>query len=450
MKAEQKLKVVFVILLIILISLISFGGIFIQKTKFVENIMPDYQLGMDLTGSRLLGIQVSDETKTTIYDKDGNVVTEEGEETTKKEEPVNPQELLTKENYQKVKKIFDSRLSKLGVDSYTLRFDENSGKAYLNIPENENTDLVAQYVAIKGAFQVEDEENKVFLTNEHIKKAQVSYANTGVGTAVYLTIKFNKEGTQILKDISNTYVKTTDEEGKDNSKKINLKIDDSTLISTAFDEEISNGTLQLSIGQATTSSEDLTGYVQEASRLAVLLNTDALPLTYTVEENRYVQSDITADMFYIPSIVVAVILVIGLFFLIIKYRKNGFLSAIAFVGYIATLLIAIRYANVVITLEGIVGILIAIILNYIFSVYLLHLLKDKKMNTKEEASRGFKEVLLKTLFILVPVTITSVVLCFSGWLAEESFGMTIFWGILISILYSLIITRTLIVSSNKK
>ena len=77
-------------------------------------------------------------------------------------------------------------------------------------------------------------------------------------------------------------------------------------------------------------------------------------------------------------------------------------------------------------------------------------LQNKKMNTQDEATRGFKEVLLKTLFILVPVTIIAVVLCFSGWLAEESFGMTIFWGIFISIIYSLIFTRTLIVASTKK
>ena len=100
MKTEQKLKVAFVILLIILISLISFGGIFIKQTKFVNNILPDYSWGTDLTGSRVIGITVSNSTNTVIYDKDGNVVEEEGKDTTTKEEPINPEEILTKENYQ--------------------------------------------------------------------------------------------------------------------------------------------------------------------------------------------------------------------------------------------------------------------------------------------------------------------------------------------------------------
>ena len=179
------------------------------------------------------------------------------------------------------------------------------------------------------------------------------------------------------------------------------------------------------MGQASSNSEDINQYITEASNIAVLLNTNPLPLTYTIAENRYVMSDITLDMFYIPAIVVLAVLAVGILFLIIRYQKNGFLTAISLIGYIAAYLLVIRYTNVVITLEGIAGILIAVILNYI----------------------GFKVAFLKTLFILVPVAITSVILCFTGWLPMISFGMTIFWGILMAILYHLIITRSLIVSA---
>ena len=96
MKTEKILKKVLIILFIVLISLISFGGIFIQKTKFVENILPKYKISMELTGARNVDLEVSTDTKTVIYDKDGNVVEEEGKDTTTKEEPINSQEILTK------------------------------------------------------------------------------------------------------------------------------------------------------------------------------------------------------------------------------------------------------------------------------------------------------------------------------------------------------------------
>lgn len=449
MKIEEKLKVTLVILVIILISLVSFGGIFVQKTNFVKNIIPDYQLGMDLKGGRMIGLSIDASTNTIIYDENGNVVTEEGENTTKKEEPVNPEDMLTVEKYKESKKTIEKRLKDMGVVDYTIRQDEANGKLYITIPEDSNTDLIAQYMVMKGAFAVVNDDGEVLLNNSHIEKAQVGYSADYNGTTVYLTIQLNKEGKEIFKDITNTYIKTTDEEGNETTKNVTLKIDDSTLLSTYFESEISNGTIQISIGSASKDTDTIQSYIQEASNIAVLLNNGNLPLTYTIEENRYVMSDITKDMFYIPTIVICVILAIGIVFLIIKYKKNGLLSSIAFIGYIATLLLVLRYTNVILTLEGIIAIIITIVLDYIFTVYLLDLIKHNESQTARETSNVFKEALIKKLFILVPVAVTAVVLCFAGWLPIYSFGMVAFWGLLIIVLYNLIITRTLIVDTKK-
>jgi len=448
-KIEEKLKVTLVILVIILISLISFGGIYLQKAKFVENIIPDYQLGMDLKGSRLVTLAVDKTKNTVIYDKDGNVVEKEGEGTTKKEEPVNPEETLTEENYHKVKEIVQKRLDEMRASDYTIRQNEKTGELYVQIPENENTDLISQYMAITGKFTVQNENKETLLNNSHVKKAEVRYSSTATGTSVYLTIQLNKEGTQIFQDITKTYVKSTDESGKDNSKKVTMKIDNSTLLETAFDSEISDGMIQMSIGSATTNSSTLEGYVKEASNVTVLLNTGELPLTYTISENRYVMSDLTYEMFYIPVAIVGVVIVIGIIFLIIKYKKNGLFSSLALIGYIATLLLVLRYTNVMLTMEGMIAIIIAIVLDYIFTIYLLNLIKHQNSKTATEASQAFKEALIKTLFIFIPVAVTAIVLCFAGWLPIYSFGMVAFWGLLLIVLYNLIITRTLVVDTKR-
>ena len=443
MKIKQKLKVVLVILFIILISLISFGGIFIQKGKAFENLVPEYKLGMDLEGGRRVSLVVDTSSNTVIYDKDGNIVEEEGEDTTTKEEPVNSKDALTLDNYNKSKNIMEKRLNEMGVSDYTIRADETNGTVYVELPENADTDLICSYLAIPGKFTVTNDDGEVLLDGTHIKKAQVGYSYVDSGTAIYLNIELNKEGTQIFKDITNTYVKTTDEEGNDTTKNISLNIDDTTLLTTYFESEISNGIIQMSIGSASTDNDSIQGYLQEASNLAVLLNTGDLPLVYNIEENMYVMSDITVDMFYIPSIILLAIILVGILFLIIKYRKDGLLASIALIGYIATLLLVLRYTNVVLTMEGIVAIVISIVLDYIFTVYLLNLVK------KDETSSLFKEALIKTIFIIIPVLITAVVLCFAGWLPIFSFGMVAFWGLLVIVLYNLIITRTLIVDTRK-
>ena len=445
----KALKRTLIILVIILLALISFGGIFIQKTKFVENILPEFKLEAELSGTRNIGLVVSTATDTIIYDKDGNVVEKEGEGTTKQEVPVNPTETLTEENYRLAKEVIEKRLNsikavdanlnvKKAVDYYEIKQNEQNGNIVVKIPENSDTDMVLQYMAIKGTFNVVDEQNNVLMNNSDIKKAQVVYNSTDSGISVYLTIQFNKEGTQKLKDISNTFIKTTDEEGKETTKKISIKIDNTTVLSTYFSEEISTGMIQLTFGTASSKSEDLRNYVQEANNLATLLNTGNLPIAYTVDENRYILPDISNETFFVPAIIVLSIMVIAVLFLIIKYRVKGILGALSFTGYIASLLIIIRLTNVVVSIEGMVGILISIALNYVFIVYLLN---GKK---KEEQEFTYKQGFINFLFVLIPIAVTTIIFSFISWIPIYSFGMTMFWGIVLIMLYNVILTKPLL------
>jgi len=445
----KALKRTLIILLIILLALISFGGIYIQKTKFVENILPEYKLGPDFTGLRNIGLKVSDATKDIYYDLDGNVVDEEGKNTTKKVESVNKEENLTKDNYKKAKEIIEKRLEKIkqvqytsagivenkAIDYYTIKQNEETGKIELKLPENANTDMVLRYVATKGDFTIVDNQDNVLMDNSYIKEANVGYSSTSSGVTVYLTIQFDKQGTEKLKEISNTFIKTTDEEGNDTTKKIKVKIDDSEMLNTYFTEEISNGMIQLSFGTATGNS--LATYAQEAKNLETLLNAGNLPIVYEADENHYVLSDINKDMLFIPTIVIMSLLVIGIIILIVKYKVKGLLGAISIIGYIATFLIIVRLTNVVITLEGVAGIITSIILEYISIMYALNKMKE---NTDLTCNQCFT----KFLPILVPIAISTVILCFVKWLPIYSFGMTMFWGIILVIVYNHVVTKLLV------
>lgn len=445
----KALKRTLIILLIILLALISFGGIYIQKTKFVENILPEYKLGPDFTGLRNIGLKVSDATKDIYYDLDGNVVDEEGKNTTKKVESVNKEENLTKDNYKKAKEIIEKRLEKIkqvqytsagivenkAIDYYTIKQNEETGKIELKLPENANTDMVLRYVATKGDFTIVDDQDNVLMDNSYIKEAYVGYSSTSSGVTVYLTIQFDKQGTEKLKEISNTFIKTTDEEGNDTTKKIKVKIDDSEMLNTYFTEEISNGMIQLSFGTATGNS--LATYAQEAKNLETLLNAGNLPIVYEADENHYVLSDINKDILFIPAIVIMSLLVIGIIILIVKYKVKGLLGAISIIGYIATFLIIVRLTNVVITLEGVAGIITSIILEYISIMYALNKMKE---NTDLTCNQCFT----KFLPILVPIAISTVILCFVKWLPIYSFGMTMFWGIILVIVYNHVVTKLLV------
>lgn len=446
---NRGLKITFIILLIVLLSMISFAGLFVQDTKFMKNLLPEYQLGMDLEGYRAVTVKVSDETETVYYDKDGNVVDQEEKGGKTEEIPVNNEDVLTKENYDKTKKIIQSRLDELNISEYLIRLNEEDGTITAEIPENDMTDTAVQMIYTKGDFTIEDEDGNVLMDNSNLKEVQVGYRNLGTaGTAVYLSFVFNDDSIQTLKDITNTYITTTNEDGEEEEKQVSIKIDGSTLLQSSFDEKIENGVLPLTLGNAS-DSETLSSYISQGQNIAVLLNDGKLPIEYTVDQNRFIKSDITLDNFLVPAIVVGVIILLGFIVLLVKYKKLGFLGIISYIGYLALLLIIVRYTNLVITIEGIFGLLISAILNYILLVYILHSLKNTDKNLVEY-KKAYKKSILSMVLVLIPIMIIGITLCFSTWLPIFSFGTIIFWGVLIMALYNATVTGILFINSVKE
>ena len=445
MKIDKGLKIALIILVIVLVTMISFMGLYIQDKKSMVNVLKDYQLGMDLSGGRVITTSVETGNKTIYYDKDGKEVAEEAEGGSKKEVVINSEESLTKENYLKTKSIVEKRLNDYGISEYLIRLNESTGKMTVQIPEDNFTDLAVQYVYMTGKFTIINDDNEVLFDESNIKRASATYNTTTSGTNVYLTIEFNKDSVEKLKEVSNTYVKTTDESGTETSKKITMKIDDSTITSTTFDEEISNGLLQISVGSVSTDTTTINSYLAEARNIAILINDGSLPLTYTLSQNRFVSSDVTTDNLKMAGLVILSAIVVGAIVLGILYKKNGVLAGIATIGYLAILLIIVRYTNVILTFEGICGILISVVLNYVFSICLL-----QKMQLEDNTKKAYNKTTKEMLFVLIPAFIIAITLCFANWMPIYSFGALVFWGVLTIFVYNTVITRTLMIVNAKK
>ena len=444
---NRRLTIALITLLIILLSIISFAGLFVQDTKFMKNLVPEYELGMDLEGYRAITVAVSDEKETIYYDAEGNVVTTEAEDGKSEEVPVNNEEDLTKENYEKAKDLVKARLKDLEIKEYLVRLDEESGSITVQLPEDNMTDIASQFLTTTGEFTIEDAETgEVLLDNSNIKEAKVGYASASTGTSVYLSIEFNKDSKEKLREISTTYVTTTNEEGEETEKQVELKMDGSTMLSTSFADELADGILPINMGTATDNTT-LNTYMQQASNIAILINNGPLPLEYESDQNRFIQSDLSLEDAIVPGIVLAVILVIGFIVLIIKYKKLGLATTVSFIGYVAIVLLALRIFNIVITLEGICAIVASMLLNYILLAYLLNTLS--KADTAEWKT-AFNKAILSIIFVLVPVLIIGIVLCFAAWMPTFSFGTVTFWAILIMILYNISITKVLVLNSVKK
>lgn len=450
------LRKISTIVIIVLLSLISFVGIYVKDKRTMKNVIPEYKLGTDLYGARNILVKVDDSSTTKKYDSEGKLIENSSndssddtsdENVTEVEEKVNPDEIRTADNYKAVKDIIEARLKYMKVEDYTLRFDESTGDICLEVPEDSSTDYIAQYAITKGEFKIVDNDtSEVLLSNADLKEAKVQYSTSTSGTTVYLIIEFNKDAVEKLKNISNTYVSTTDEEGNTTTKKIKMTLDDSTIISTYFQEEISNGVIQLSMGTSTSTSEIQTN-LQSASNMAVLLNTDPMPLTYTMETNRFVYSDITADTLKVLIIALCVIAFIMIIFMVIKFKMNGLIGAITDIGFMAILLLAIRYGNVTISLAGIFAIAVAAIIEYIITMLILG--EYNKKCEKEVLIKNIKHLMKNVTICLIPFLVMSVTFALINWEAVSSIGMILFWDIIIMIVYNSLILSLRMFKANK-
>ena len=440
------------IVIILLLSLISFVGIYVKDKNTMKNVIPEYKLGTDLHGARNILVKVDDSTTTKKYDSNGNLVEnssnkdENNENITEVKEKVNPDELRTAENYETVKNIIEARLKYMNVEDYLLRFDESTGNISLEVPENSSTDYIAQYAITKGEFKIVDNDtSEVLLSNEDLKEAKVQYSTSTSGTTVYLTIEFNKDAVEKLKNISNTYISSTDAEGKTTTKKIKMTLDGSTIISTYFQEEISTGIIQLSMGTSTNTSE-IQSNIQSASNMAVLLNTDPMPLKYTMETNRFVYSDITAETLKIVIIGLCIVALIMAICMVIKFKKNGLMGVIADIGFTAVLLLAVRYGNVEISLAGIFAIAVAVVIEYIITMLILN--EYSKKCEKGVLIKNIKHLMGRIAICLVPFVVMAVTFALISWEEIASIGMILFWAIIIMIIYNTLMLVLKIFESN--
>ena len=110
----------------------------------------------------------------------------------------------------------------------------------------------------------------------------------------------------------------------------------------------------------------------------------------------------------------------------------------------------LRYTNVVISIEGIVGIVLILILSYIFMNRLLNKIKSKENFDKEVINSSLKEEYKDFFIKIIPIGIAVITFCFMPWEPVSSFGMVMFWGIALIAAYNISVTNALLKIATSK
>ena len=501
----KKVKILTIALAILLVTLIAFGGIYVQTQNRMENKVKDYELGRELNSQRVIELKIketSDDTSSDDSEEEKDASSEEGsldetntnntQETEESEEKTTDNE-LTEKDYENVKKVMEKRLKSLGAQDYTISLNKEDGTIRVELPENDNVDMYIYYLYASQKITIKDTDSKeVLLSDDMVKGAKYSYSSDKQGAyQVYEEIELTKDGqakvNELLKDYAllatdvtaiedakkaseseSTKTESTSEENTESTENTNTDEQNTENTETQSTEnttsetennietskktaklyvndttydvsKIEKGKITVKIGSSSTNTTSINNNISRAAEIAMLENAGKLPADYEVDTNRYEYSSITQKEIIYFVVIMMVILVITLLTYCVIYKKSGILASISFIGFLSIFSLLIRYTNVAISIEGISAIIIVMIINLIINKEILS--KTKRMNLVNEAVKSiYKNVYLK----LIPVGILTIVFCLSKWESLSSFGMIMFWGLILTAIYNVVVTRTLL------
>lgn len=453
MKKDYTLKLVLAMLVVVLVSLVSFVGVYRGK-----NLLKEYSLGKDFSKRKIATFSVVETDNETEAQTTENKETEENaesksedteaesqseeqaaestenanEENKEQKQPLSQKD--KEKNYNAAKNNIAKRLTAMKSEEFDIRLNEDDGKIVIEVPESMDTNFISEVVT-QGKVEIKNTStNEVIADGKVFKDASAALREEtfSVGMQqvtkkiVVLNMKLTKEGKKKIVEANPKY---TDSEGNEADAEFGIVLDGETLyseVASSFIDTVEkNGSFELYMGQ-NDEGEELEKDYQTALAITAIIKCGESPVQYQMDTMELISSSINVrSIIIIASIIGALMIVFALY----KFKIKGLLSSISLVGLVATILLVLRYTNVKITLFTILGLAIVTLVNYVIVM--------RTLDNKKKLSENF----MKVMDLIIPCIIVAIVFCCSPYMQLASFGMTMFWGLIVMCIYNLVIVR---------
>jgi preprotein translocase subunit SecD len=198
------------------------------------------------------------------------------------------------------------------------------------------------------------------LTGKHVKKANVAF-NQQNGTPE-VALSFNSEGAKLFNEITKRNV----------GKQLPIFIDNLLISAPVVQQEITGGDAVIT-GSFTTD---------EAKKLAIAINSGALPLSIKLVEQRNIGPTLGALEVRRSLYAGAVGLAAVLFFMILYYGKLGMIASLALIIYGLITFAILRIIPVVLTLSGLAGFILSIGMAVDSNILIFERIKEERRKDK--------------------------------------------------------------------
>lgn len=418
MKARSIITFVVIIVVVCVVVFFGLRGFSIGLSK-MEPLPQQVNLGLDLTGGAYV-VYEADQGEMEANEFAGKMTTTMG--------------------------ALRERLDRAGFTEATV-VAQGADRIRVEVPINETSEIqdpseVLAFIGKPAVLEFLDMNGNVAISGDMVTEAvAVAIPTEYGGTENAVKLQFDSEGAEIFGRI------TTEAYNASPKGTIPIHLDGAEISAPVPNEPILGGTGYIT-GNMT---------AEQAGRLAIQIQTGALPLNLEEIEVRSISASLGEDALS-KSIFAGLIGIAVLFlFMIVYYRLPGLVACIALAFYMFIIVLLLAAIPVIqLTLPGIAGIILGIGMAVDSNVIIFERFKEELAvgkTLRSALNSGFAKALRTILDSNITTIIAAIVIAAFGVGAVKGFGYTLIISIVTSMFTALVVTRMLlrlIISINVK
>lgn len=186
---------------------------------------------------------------------------------------------------------------------------------------------------------------------------------------------------------------------------------------------------------------------EEAKSLAANIKSGQLPFSLEQVEVRTVSATLGDEALHNAILAGIIGLILVMLFMLLIYRVMGLMADIALAAYLAIILIILANVHVNLTLPGIAGIILSVGMAVDANVVIFERVKEELRlgkTVRSAVDAGFNRALTAVIDSNITTIIAAVILWWLGTGTIKGFGITLFIGIVVSMLSAIFVTKFLL------
>lgn len=348
---------------------------------------------------------------------------------------------VTSEEMGAAESIIRARLDAEGYSEATISRQGDTG-IRVEIPNIDDPQEAVKMIGATAKLEFLDADKNVIMdgSKKYVSGAVSKYGQLSEGGSneYYVQLSFSKEGQKVFKEATEKAVAATSE----NKNYISIALDGEVQMSPSVKEVIDSDSCVIT-----------GGYTAEAAEsVANLISSGQLPFSLKDAELRSVGPTLGSKALSTSLKAALIGIILVMIFMLLVYRLPGLVADISLVAYISlvTLIMAgffVTKFRVTLTLPGIAGVILSIGMAVDANVVIFERIKDELRSGKSvgaAVNAGFNRAVTAVIDSNVTTIIAAVVLYIFGTGTVKNFAVTLFIGIVISMLTAVTLTKFLL------